>query len=106
MDRRATVKLILGDMGQKYKEFWKLEGPGAMCYQPNNTDRSAFWLTLEELHSAQEQAERDNDGSLFESFRRILESVQNIDPTAGAGYIINDHEGMRYFYIDYNKEAE
>jgi len=102
----ATVKLILGDMGKEYMKFWEIEGPGAMCYQPNNTEKSMFWLTLEELHSAQEQAERDNDGSLVESFRRILESVQRIDPTTGAGYILNDHEGMRYFYIDYNKESE
>ena len=36
----------------------------------------------------------------------ILESAQKIDPTAGAGYILNDHQGMRYFYIDYNKESE
>ena len=43
---------------------------------------------------------------LSESFRRILESVQKIDPMAGAGYILNDHQGMRYFYIDYNKESE
>ena len=102
----ATIKLILGDMGKEYVKFWELEGPGAMCFQPNNSERSMFWLTLEELHSAKEQAESNNEGDLAESFRRILDSVQKIDPTAGAGYILNDHQGMRYFYIDYNKESE
>lgn len=102
----ATIKLILGDMGKEYVKFWELEGPGAMCFQPNNSERSMFWLTLEELHSAREQAESNNEGDLAESFRRILDSVQKIDPTAGAGYILNDHQGMRYFYIDYNKESE
>ena len=87
-------------------KFWEVEGPGAMCFQPNNTERTMFWLTLEELHSAKEQAESNNEGDLAESFRRILESVQKINPTAGAGYILNDHQGMRYFYIDYNKESE
>ena len=102
----ATIKLILGDMGKEYMKFWEVEGPGAMCFQPNNTERTMFWLTLEELHSAKEQAESNNEGDLAESFRHILESVQKIDPTAGAGYILNDHQGMRYFYIDYNKESE
>jgi hypothetical protein len=102
----ATIKLILGDMGKEYMKFWEIEGPGAMCFQPNNTERTMFWLTLEELHSAKEQAESNNEGDLAESFRRILESVQKINPTAGAGYILNDHQGMRYFYIDYNKESE
>jgi|TARA_B100000073_G_scaffold222632_2_gene185384 hypothetical protein len=102
----ATIKLILGDMGKEYIKFWEIEGPGAMCFQPNNTERTMFWLTLSELHSAKEDAESSNNEDLSESFRRILESVQKIDPTAGAGYILNDHQGMRYFYIDYNKESE
>tara|TARA_R110002020_G_scaffold417673_2_gene626856 strand:+ start:4296 stop:4679 length:384 start_codon:yes stop_codon:yes gene_type:complete len=102
----ATIKLILGDMGKKYIKFWELEGPGAMCFQPNNAERTMFWLTLEELNNAKEEAETSNDGDLSESFRRILESVQKINPTSGAGYILNDHQGMRYFYIDYNKESE
>jgi len=102
----ATIKLILGDMGKEYIKFWEIEGPGAMCFQPNNTERTMFWLTLSELHNAKEDAESSNNEDLSESFRRILESVQKIDPTAGAGYILNDHQGMRYFYIDYNKESE
>ena len=73
----ATIKLILGDMGKEYIKFWEIE-----------------------------DAESSNNEDLSESFRRILESVQKIDPTAGAGYILNDHQGMRYFYIDYNKESE
>ncbi len=102
----ATIKLILGDMGKEYVKFWELEGPGAMCFQPNNAERTMFWLTLGELHNAKEEAESSNNEDLSESFRRILESVQKIDPMAGAGYILNDHQGMRYFYIDYNKESE
>tara|TARA_R100001510_G_C7504220_1_gene106617 strand:+ start:23 stop:406 length:384 start_codon:yes stop_codon:yes gene_type:complete len=102
----ATIKLILGDMGKEYMKFWEIEGPGAMCFQPNSTERTMFWLTLGELHNAKEEAESSNQEDLSESFRRILESVQKIDPTAGAGYILNDHQGMRYFYIDYNKESE
>lgn len=102
----ATIKLILGDMGKEYMKFWEIEGPGAMCFQPNNTERTMFWLTLSELHSAKEQTESEGDKDLSETFRQILDSVQKIDPTAGAGYILNDHQGMRYFYIDYNKESE
>ena len=73
-----------------------------MVFQPNNSERSMFWLTLEELHSASEQ----ETGDLAETFRTILEAAQKIDPQAGAGYIINDHEGMRYFAIDYNQASE
>jgi len=102
----ATVKLILGDMGQQYFKMWQVEGPGVMVFQPENKERSMFYWTLKELHSAQEECERDNNGDLAESFRRILEAAQKIDPEEKAGYVINDGEGIRYFEIDYNKETE
>jgi len=102
----ATVKLILGDMGQQYFKMWQVEGPGVMVFQPENKERSMFYWTLKELHSAQEECERDNNGDLAESFRRILEAAQKIDPEEKAGYVINDGEGIRYFEIDYNKQSE
>ena len=98
----ATIKLLLGDMGKYFDKFWETEGPGVMCFQPNNNDRSMFWLTLKELHAAQESSE----GELQETFKTILESAQKLDPAAGAGYIINDHQGMRYFAIDYNQVSD
>jgi hypothetical protein len=102
----ATIKLILGDMGQQYFKMWEHEGPGVMVFQPENKERSMFFLTLKEIHSAQEECERSNDGDLAETFRRILQAAQKIDPTEKAGYIINDAEGSRYWEIDYNKTAE
>lgn len=97
----TTMRLILGDMGEMYKKFWETEGPGVMCFQPDS-DRTVFFLTLEELHSAQETEERSNNGDLAESFRRILEAAQKIDPSEKAGYVINDGEGIRYLEIEYN----
>jgi hypothetical protein len=102
----ATIKLILGDMGEQYYKMWECEGPGVMVFQPENKERSMFFLTLKEIHSAQEDSERSNDGDLAESFRRILQAAQKIDPTEKAGYIINDAEGIRYLEIDYNKTTE
>jgi hypothetical protein len=102
----ATIKLILGDMGQQYLKMWEHEGPGVMVFQPENQERSMFFLTLKEIHSAQEECERSNDGDLAESFRRILQAAQKIDPIEKAGYVINDEDGMRYFEIDYNQAAE
>jgi hypothetical protein len=99
----ATIKLILGDMGQQYCQMWEAEGPGVMVFQPNSQERSMFFWTLEEIHSAQEKCERENDGDMAESFRRILQAAQKIDPQEKAGYVINDDEGIRYFEIDYNK---
>ena len=102
----ATIKLILGDMGQQYFKMWEHEGPGVMVFQPENQERSMFFLTLKEIHSAQEECERNNDGDLAESFRRILQAAQKIDPIEKAGYVINDKDGMRYFEIDYNQAAK
>ena len=102
----AVVKLILGDMGNLYIKFWETEGPGVICFQPENQERSMFYMTLEELHAAQESCERENNGDLAETFRRILEAAQKVDPQESAGYIINDAEGIRYFAIDYNKTSE
>lgn len=102
----ATIKLILGDMGQHYCKMWEHEGPGVMVFQPDNSDRSMFFMTLKEMHSAQEECERGNDGDLAETFRRILNAAQKIDPAEKAGYIINDAAGMRYLEIDYTKVSE
>jgi len=102
----ATIKLILGDMGQHYCKMWEHEGPGVMVFQPDNSDRSMFFMTLKEMHSAQEECERGNDGDLAETFRRILNAAQKIDPTEKAGYIINDAAGMRYLEVDYTKVSE
>lgn len=102
----ATIKLILGDMGQHYHKMWNTEGPGVMCFQPQNKDRSMFYMTLKELYAAQESCEAENNGDLAETFRRILESAQKIDPLEKAGYIINDQEGIRYLEVDYNKETD
>lgn len=101
----ATLKLILGDMGQHYYEFWQHEGPGVLVFQPDD-ERSMFFLTLKELHAAQEDCERSNDGDMAETFRRILSAAQKIDPTEKAGYIVNDQQGMRYLEIDYNKASD
>lgn len=102
----ATMRLILGDMGQHYSKMWALEGPGVMVFQPDNKERSMFFWTLKEIHSAQEDCERQNDGDLAETFRRILSAAQKIDPQEKAGYVINDKEGIRYVEIDYNKVSE
>jgi hypothetical protein len=102
----AVVKLILGDMGNMYIKFWEAEGPGVVCFQPQDKNRSVFYMTLEELHSAQESCERENNGDLAETFRRILEAAQKIDPAESAGYVINDAEGIRYFVIDYNQAVD
>jgi hypothetical protein len=99
----TTIKFILGDMGQQYMKMWEYEGPGVMVFQPQNKKRSMFFLTLKEIHAAQEECESKNEGDVAESFRRILGAAQKIDPTEKAGYIINDEEGMRYFEIDYNQ---
>lgn len=102
----ATLKLILGDMGQHYCKMWEAEGPGVMVFQPEDKERSMFFWTLEEIHSAQEKCENENNGDLAESFRRILEAAQKIDPMEKAGYVINDKDGIRYLEIDYNKASE
>lgn len=102
----ATLKLILGDMGEMYTKFWEAEGPGVMCFQPEKVERSMFYLTLKELHAAQEECERENNGDLAETLRRILEAAQKIDPEEKAGYILNDKEGIRFVEIDYNKVSE
>lgn len=102
----ATIKLVLGDMGEQYCKMWDVEGPGVMVFQPKNKERSMFFWTLKEIHSAQEECERGNDGDLAETLRRILSAAQKIDPVEKAGYVINDDEGIRYFEIDYNKASE
>ena len=98
----TTMRLILADMGKMYAQFCEAEGPGVLCFQPDS-DRTVFFLTLEELHSAQEAEERDNNDDLAESLRRILVAAQKINPEEKAGYLVNDKEGIRYLEIDYNK---
>ena len=101
----TTMRLILADMGKMYAQFCEAEGPGVLCFQPDS-ERSVFFLSLEELHSAQEAEERNNNEDLAESLRRILVAAQKINPEEKAGYIINDKEGIRYLEIDYNKGVD
>ena len=101
----TTMRLILADMGKMYAQFCEAEGPGVLCFQPD-AERTVFFLTLEELHSAQEAEERDNNGDLAESLRRILVAAQKIDPAEKAGYMINDKEGIRYLEIANNKGVD
>jgi hypothetical protein len=102
----TTLKLILGDMGQMFSKFWEAEGPGVMCFQPEQVEKSMIYLTLKELHAAQEECEREDNGDLAETFRRILQAAQKIDPEESAGYILNDKEGIRFVAVDYNKVSE
>ena len=102
----TTIKFILGDMGMQYTKLWALEGPGVMVFQPNIKDKSMFYLTLEQLNSAKEDAERNSNDDLVESFRRIIEAAQKIDPDSKAGYVINDKEGMRYFEVDFQTMSD
>ena len=101
----TTMRLILADMGKMYAQFCEAEGPGVLCFQPD-AERTVFFLTLEELHSAQEAEERNNNEDLAESLRRILVAAQKIDPEEKAGYIINDKEGIRYLEIANNKGVD
>lgn len=102
----TTMKLVLGDMGQHYVKFWEAEGPGVMVFQPENKERSMFFMSLPELESARKQCEAENNDDLAETFRRILEAAQKIDLMEMAGYIINDGQGIRYLQIAYDKIAE
>lgn len=99
----TTLRLILGDMGEMFVKFWETEGPGVMCFQPQAIERSMFYLTLKELHAAQEECEYENNGDLAETFRRILNAAQKINPEEKAGYVLNDQEGIRYLEIAYDQ---
>jgi hypothetical protein len=101
----TVMKLILADMGQQYCKFWDIEGPGVMCMQPGQ-ERAVVWMTLEELSSAADKCDNQNNGDLAETFRRILNAAQKIKPDEKAGYIINDENGLRYLEIDYNKTSD
>ena len=59
-------------------------------------------VELEEFLEWEKETGRNNKDDLAESFRRILEAAQKINPEEKAGYVINDQQGMRYFEIDYN----
>jgi hypothetical protein len=102
----ATIRLVLGDLGEQYCKFWDAEGAGVMVFQPENKERSMFFMTLKELHAAEESCEKENNGDMAETFRRILMAAQKIDPLEKAGYLINDSEGMRYLEIDYSAGVE
>jgi hypothetical protein len=102
----TTIKLLLGDMGEMFIKFWELEGPGIMCFQPEQVERSMFYLTLNQLHAAQEECEQEKNGDLAETFRRILQAAQKINPLEKAGYILNDKDGIRYLEVDYQQASD
>ena len=52
----TTLRLVLGDMGEQYCEFWKRRGPGVLFFSPQEK-KSLFYKTLKELHEAKEACE-------------------------------------------------
>ena len=101
----VTARIILGDMGKYFFKFWQTEGPGVLVMQPKD-ERSMFWLTLEELHAAREESERKGEEEMASTFNTILESAAKIDPTAAAGYTLNEEQGMPYYVLDADKDAK
>ncbi len=101
----TTSKFILGDMCKMYRKFWAHEGPGVLCFQPK-AERTVFFLTLKEIHAAEEECESQNNGDLAETFRRVLAAAQKINPEEKAAYIINDDNGIRYFEVEYEKDKQ
>ena len=61
-------------------------------------------MTLEELESAKRDSE-DNE-NLYNAYNSIIQAAAKIKPEEKAGYLLNDHRGMRYIEIDYNKVAD
>lgn len=101
----TTSKFILGDMCKMYRKFRMHEGPGVLCFQPDS-ERTVFFLTLKEIHAAEEECESQNNGDLAETFRRVLAAAQKINPEEKAAYIINDDSGIRYFEVEYEKDKQ
>jgi len=99
----VTIKIILADMGKHWIKCWAEQGPGVMAFQPG-AEHSAFWMTLEELESAKRDSE-DNE-NLYNAYNSIIQAAAKIKPEEKAGYLLNDHRGMRYIEIDYNKVAD
>ena len=99
----SVVKLVLGDMGKFFKDFWEKAGPGVMVLQPGAEDKGMFWLTLPQLNQAKEDSESKEFRDHLEI---ILCAAQKIDPKKKAGYMIWDERGTRYFEVDYDKEKQ
>lgn len=98
-----TLKLILGDMGEQYCKFWDAEGPGVLCLQPQH-ERSVFFMTLKELKKAMDDFESNKE--MHNTFEKIIQAAQKINPLEKAGYVINDSDGIRYLEIEYDKAQE
>lgn len=99
----SVVKMVLGDMGEFFHEFWGKLGPGVMVLQPGAEDKGMFWLTLSQLNQAKEDSESKD---FAEHLEKVLEAAQKIDPSKKAGYLVWDEKGTRYFEVDYDKEKQ
>ena len=96
---QAALSRILFDGPSLMRALYKIVQPSGSAQE----GEGPLVASLEQLNSAKEDAERNSNDDLVESFRRIIEAAQKIDPDSKAGYVINDQQGMRYFEVDYNE---
>ena len=102
----TTLKFILSDLAAMYLKFWKINGAGVLVMQPEDRENSFFYLGLKELEAARKDVEDDNDDDLGETFRRIIKSAYELDPTEKAAFLVKDSKTMKYIEVDLNKDKE
>lgn len=96
----TTVKLVLGDMGSFYKQFYDELGPGVLAFQPESKDAELIYMTIEMLLDW-----REWNSEHAQDIQKMIEVADKVNPLEKAAYLIVDHEGFRFIVIDYEKDS-
>lgn len=101
---KLSIERICADMCEYYSKFYKIEGPGAMVFQPQEDDKeSMFYLPVEALINALD----DNKGNeaLEEVFQSAIRRAEALDPTKESLFLIQDSKELALVHYKHDTEG-
>jgi hypothetical protein len=101
---KLSIERICADMCDYYAKFYKLEGPGAMVFRPQEDDKeSMFYLPVDSLINALD----DNKGNeeLEEVFQSAIRRAEALDPSKESLFLIQDAKELALVHYKHDTEG-
>ena len=98
-----VIERVTIDMAEFYEKFFKAEGPGAMVYAPKSEDNTMFYLTVDLLIKAVNDANSRELGGV-EHLRKAISIAESLDPEKEALFILQDKDDIQLFHFKTDEE--
>lgn len=102
---KLAIERICADMGEYYKGFNSLEGPGVIVYVPDAKEKdSMFYLNVESLMNALSDFNKRGMDGPAEVIQKAITRAENIDPKKESLFIIQDKDQMSLIHYKHDNQ--